>query len=119
MKKQLLILGILLVTATMAFGATTGSVSKAAVSEQEQDRLIDQLTILKIQMDTFLDLSQLDRLLQEARDIVSTFESMKTSAPQGSMEFKTLTANRNGARELMLRINSIYRRRALSPVAQQ
>ena len=101
--KKLLLIALLLSCATTALGEAV----KKMDQEDLQYNLLDQLNILKIKMDTWLDLSQLDNLLQQAKDVVATFEAMKTTAAPHTMEFKTLTANRNEARKIMNNIYSI------------
>lgn len=109
--KKLVVLGLMLLCSTMLFGSTQPT--KASEQEDLQYNLLDQLVITRIQMDTWLDLSQLDNLLQKAKDIVNTFENMKTTAGTHTMEYKTLVANRNEARKIMNTIYSIHRRRSL------
>ena len=117
MKKQIIIGLFLLSTATFAFGAAQKQAKSLAQDEDAQNQLIDQLTIKKIQMDTFVDLGQLDRLLQEARDIVNTFEATTAQASRYPAQYKTLIGNINEARKIMNKIMSIHRRRAIPMVA--
>ncbi len=108
--KKLLLIGALLSISTALLGETV------TTKFIDQDQLIDQLNIVKIKMDTWLDLSQLDNLLQEGKEIVKTMEAIKTTAAQGSFESKTLIANKNEVRKIMNNVYSIHRRRALPKV---
>jgi hypothetical protein len=105
--KKILLLGAAILYSTVALADT------AEEREDLQYNLLDQLVIIKIKMDTWLDLGQLDGLLQNAKNVMTTFENMTTTAGHNTMEYKTLTANRNEASKIMNDILSIYTRRAL------
>lgn len=104
MKKQLL-LGLLLSAIPYACHA-------ADPTEDQLADLLDQLVIVKINIDTWLDLSQIEPLYKQAQNIFGTINNLKTTAPQGSAGFKLLVEYKNNASKVMNMILSIYRRRA-------